>query len=359
MRKKIAIWSPLRYANYGDDMQAIAFAKFLTEHDYDVKLFQLDEKLANLYQLESCPTVDDLCKNVQLVIIAGGALLAPNTWYKRILSRTPRLYERDFGHLLQAEKKYPDVKFCAISFGGDGKVHDALKSLGRNRAGFLSSAAFIGGTVRLQGDIEMMKILGKDVTYYADMLFQAPKFFPPKMLPPTKKYRVGFNFKKGRHLDENLLKEILEYAESHDDMEFHFTSTHLEKIGMKYQYLPEKESKNIFIDQYENLEQLLGVLASMDCFMTSMLHVGLTGLTTGTPFISYRGPGKTKTFLRSIGGEWAIMPENITFDELKSKVWSQSRNTLYNKYNTTVIEEMKQDSLNQYEYCKMIAEKYA
>jgi hypothetical protein len=357
--KTISIWSPLRYANYGDDMQAIAFARFLQELGYNVKLFQLDEDLAKLYQLESCPTVDDLCTGVNLVVIAGGALLGPNTWYERILSRTPRLYERDFGHLLQAEKKYPNVKFCAISFGGDGHVHDALKMLGRNRAGFLSSEAFIGGTVRLQGDVEMMKILGKDVSYYADMLFQAPKFFPPQMLPPTEKYRVGFNFKKGRHLDQKLLHDILEYAETHDDMEFHFTTTHLEKIGMKYQYIPEKESNNIFIDQYENLEQLLGVLASMDCFMTSMLHVGLTGLTTGTPFISYRGPGKTKTFLRSIGGEWAIMPENITFDELKSKVWSQSREALYNKYNTAVIEDMKKDSLNQYEYCKMIAEKYA
>ena len=357
--KTISIWSPLRYANYGDDMQAIAFARFLQQLGYNVKLFQLDEDLAKLYHLESCPTVDDLCTGVNLVVIAGGALLGPNTWYERILSRTPRLYERDFGHLLQAEKKYPNVKFCAISFGGDGKVHDALKMLGKNRAGFLSSEAFIGGTVRLQGDVEMMKVLGKEVAYYADMLFQAPKFFPPKMLPPTKKYRVGFNFKKGRHLDQKLLHDILVYAETHDDMEFHFTTTHLEKIGMKYQYLPEKESKNIFIDQYENLEQLLGVLASMDCFMTSMLHVGLTGLTTGTPFISYRGPGKTKTFLRSIGGEWAIMPENITFDELKSKVWSQSREELYHKYNTAVIEDMKKDSLNQYEYCKMIAEKYA
>ncbi len=357
--KTVSIWAPLRYANYGDDMQAIALARFLEGLGYKTKLFQLDEDLAKIYNLESCPNEDELCKNVNLVIIAGGALLDPNTWYKRILSRTARLYERDFGRLLAAEKKYPNVKFCAISFGGDGKIHDAVPCLGRNRSGFLSSDAFLGGTVRLQGDVDMMKILGKDVKYYADMLFQAPSYFPPKLLSPTKKYRVGFNFKKGRHLDKKLLSDILEYAETHDDMEFHFTTTHLEKIGMKYQYIPERESKNVFIDQYENLEQLLGVLASMDCFMTSMLHVGLTGLTTGMPFISYRGPGKTKTFLRSIGGEWAIMPSNITFEELKTTIWSQSREQLYNRYNTALIEEMKKDSMNQYEYCRKIVEKYA
>lgn len=359
MKKTIAVWAPLRYANYGDDMQAIAFAKFLRELGYQVKLYQLDEVLSELYQFESCSTIDELCKDVNLVIIAGGALLAPNTWYMRILHRTSRLYEKDFGDLLNAEKKYPNIRFCGISFGGDGKVMDAVKGLGKNRAGFLSSKAFVGGTVRLQGDVDMMRSLGKEVSYYADMLFQSPFYFPPKMLPPTKKYRVGFNFKKGKYLDKKLLKDLFAYAESHDDMEFHFTTTHMEKIGMTYQYLPEKESKNIFIDQYETPEQLLGVLASMDCFMTSMLHVGLTGLTTGMPFISYRGPGKTKSFLRSIGGAWAIMPENITFEELKSKYWSKSREELYNQYDVDVIEAMKRDSLNQYAFCKNIAEKYA
>lgn len=359
MNKTIAIWAPLRYANYGDDMQALTFAIFLRRLGYDVKLYQLDESLSKLYHIESCCTVDELCHGVNLCIIAGGALLAPNSPIKRLLHKTSRLYERDFGDLLKAEKKYPNVKFCAISFGGDGKVIDAMKNLGSNRTGFLSSSAFLGGTVRLQGDVDMMKTLGKNVTYYADMLFQAPEFFPPKILTPTKKYRIGFNLKKGKYLDTKLLKAIFAYAKNHDDMEFHFTTTHMVKIGMNYQYVPDKESENIFIDQYETPEQLLGVLASMDCFMTSMLHVGLTGLTTGTPFLSYRGPGKTKSFLRSIGGEWAILPENISFEELKDKYWIKSREELYQQYDTDVIETMKKDSLHHYEFCKNIAEIYA
>ena len=359
MNKTIAIWAPLRYANYGDDMQAIAFALFLQGLGYQVKLFQLNHNLAQLYNLRPCPTIDELCQDVNLVIIAGGALLTPFRWYKRILNRTARLYERDFGDLLNAGKKYPNVKFCAISYGGGGKVIDPNKWIGKNRRSFFSSKAFLNGTVRLQGDVEMMKLFGKNVIYYADMLFQTQMFFPPKMLAPTSKYRVGFNFKKGRYLDKRLLNDIQEYAAKYDDMEFHFTTTHMPEVGMNYQYVPENESKNIYIDRYDNPCQLLGVLASMDCFMTSMLHVGLTGLTTGMPFISYRGPEKTKSFLRSIGGEWAIMPENITFEELKARIWSHSREELYNKYDTAVIEEMKNDSLNQYEFCKKIAEKYA
>ena len=50
-----------------------------------------------------------------------------------------------------------------------------------------------------------------------------------------------------------------------------------------------------------------------------MLHLGLTGLANGkTPFLSYRGPGKAKSFLRSIKGDWAILDDNITFKELRA-----------------------------------------
>ena len=87
MRKKIGIWAPLRYANVGDDMQAISFAIHIKKLGYEVKLFQLDETLAELYQLESVPNIDILCEKVNLIIIAGGALLTPFKWYKRILNK--------------------------------------------------------------------------------------------------------------------------------------------------------------------------------------------------------------------------------------------------------------------------------
>lgn len=357
MAKTVGIWAPLRYANYGDDMQAIAFAVMIKEMGHKVKVFQLEESLSHAYGLEIASDVHQLCKDVNLVIIAGGALLTPFSWYKRILNRTSREYEADFRDLYQATFIYPHVRFCAISFGGEGRIVDE-KMFGKGRKNFFRSDNFLDGTVRLKGDVDMMKIFGKNMVYYADMLFQAPIYFPPKKLEPSRKYRVGFNFKKGKYLDRQLLEDIVRYAENHDDMEFHFTTTHMEKIGLHYQYVPDYTSKNVFIDQYESPCQLLGVIASMDCFMTSMLHVGLTGLTTGTPFISYRGPGKTKSFLKSIGGEWAILPENITFRELKTRFWSKSRSELFDLYNIAIIKEMTKDSLNQYEFCRKIVEKY-
>lgn len=360
MSKTIAIWAPLRYANVGDDMQAIAFATYIKKMGYDVKLYQLDEELAQLYNLKSVPSVDELCQDVNLVIIAGGALLTPFKWYKRILNKAAREYEADFKDLYLATKKYPNVKFCAISMGGDGKVKKPETWYSHWRIDFFRSSAFLNGTVRLAGDVEQMKYaFGKNFVYHADMLFRTPDFFEYDLLSETDKIRVCLQFKKGRYLDKNLLSDIYKYAAENNDIEFHFITTHMPKIGLTYQYVPPKASKNIFIDTYKSPRQLLGILASCDITMTSMLHVGLMGLTVKTPFISYRGPGKTKSFLKSIGGDWAILPDKISFEELRSQFLIKKKKELFKQYNCQVIEEMIEDSKKQYDFCKSIVEQYA
>ena len=118
--KIVSIWAPLRYANYGDDMQAIAFAQMIKSIGYGVKLFQLDESLAAIYSLEVAPTVDELCKDVNLVIISGGALLTPFKWYKRILNKAAREYEADFKEF--DRKRWPKVEYAGM-MEYDGDLH--------------------------------------------------------------------------------------------------------------------------------------------------------------------------------------------------------------------------------------------
>ena len=354
----VAIWAPLRYTNYGDDMQAIALGKLIQSIGYDVKLFQLDESLAKQYDMRSVSTIDSLCEDVNLCIIAGGALLTPFNPLKRVLNRSAAEYEQDFKDLLKASEKFP-IKFCAISMGGDGKVRMPWMYYSQARIKFFKSDAFLNGTVRLAGDVKQMKQFGKEFVYHPDMLFRSFEYFEYNRLEITPKYRVGINFKKGKYLDKKLLSDIYEYAAKHDDIEFHFTTTHMQKKGLNYQYIPKNESKNIFIHHYESPNQLLGVLASMDIFITSMLHLGLTGLTTGTPFISYRGPGKTKSFLESIGGHWAIVKDDITLHELKKSFFAKKREELYSQYDKDAIQEMINSSTLQYEFCKKLLEKLA
>jgi hypothetical protein len=360
--KKIAIWSPLRYANYGDDLQAIVFGLYVKSLGYEVILYQLDQDLAKQYDFDVANTVDELCKDVNLCIIAGGALLTPFILPKRILNRSAAEYEQDFKDLYKAVEKY-NTKFCAISIGGDGIERNPSIYYSKHRINFFKSPNFLNGTVRLVGDIKQMKKFNKDFIYIPDCLLQSPRFLnvENKNLVPTgnRIQKIGINFKKGRYLSKSFMKSLYDFAANNPEIEFYFTTTHMDKTGISYEYLPQIEKGNIKITKYENPTQLLEFISEMDLFITSKLHLGITGLTVGTPFLSYRGPGKAKSFLRSIGGDWAILDDNVSFEELAESFLSKSKSELYNQYNITELEKTIEDSYQQFSFCKNVIEKYS
>lgn len=353
---KIAIWAPLRYANYGDDLQAIILALHLRSLNIEPILYQLDNNLAKMYKLEVAKNLEELCKNSKLCFIAGGALLTPFIIPKQILHRAAFEYEKDFHELNNAAKKYKTL-FCPISIGGDGCIHNPYLYYSLYRIKFFKSNYFLEGTDRLEGDITQLKKFGKNFTYHADMLFQTPDYATPIPLPQSPKYRIALNLKKGKYIDQSLIDSMINYANSNDDLELYFVTTHMEHTGINYQYLP-IESKNVHSYYYENIDQLLGILLSSDLIISSMLHIGLTGLTYGTPILSYRGPNKTKTFLKSIGGEWAILNDNISFEELRKSFLFKSKKELYNCYNVQIIERMKEDSLGHFNFIKETLKQY-
>ena len=359
MNNIIAIWAPLRYANFGDDLQAIVFAYFIRSRGYEVKVFQMDEELAKFYGLETVNTVDELCENTKLCIIAGGALLTPFTILHRALSKSAKDYEHDFRDLHHAGLKY-GTEFCAISMGGDGKSRNPFLFYSRSRIKFFKSPFFINGTVRLEGDRQQMMKFGKEFEYYPDCLLQTPNFIKIEkdiFTSDNRPFRVAFNFKK-RHLSQKLLNDLIEYAGKNKDVNFFFVTTHLEKKGINYEFIPEKETDNIRIEKYKTPTQLLEFITGIDVLITSKLHLGITGLTVGTPFISYRGPGKAKSFMESIGGNWAILNDNITFHELKTKFFNKSKPELFALYDVVTLRKMINDSYNQFIYCEKIIEKH-
>lgn len=360
-KKTISIWAPLRYTNYGDDLQAIVFAKYIQSLGYEVKVFQMEESLARMYSLNVAQTVDELCKDVKLCIIAGGALLTPFLLHKRILNRSAAEYEQDFKDLNSAIKKY-DTKFCAISMGGDGLTRSVFLYYSRHRISFFKSPNFLNGTVRLEGDVAQMQKFGKEFTYIPDCLLQSVKFLELNIdhsLPPHRPVRVGLNFKKGKYLDSALVNDIYKYARENENIEFYFMKTHMDKTGINYEYVPKEETRNIKIIPYESPAQLLGVMSGLDVLITSKLHLGITGLTIGTPYLSYRGPGKARTFTESLGGKWAVVPDNISFKELLQRFLLVPKPELFSKYDLKMLKSMIEESEKQYLFCKEVIEKFA
>jgi hypothetical protein len=255
------------------------------------------------------------------------------------------------------------VKICAISIGGDGEERQPKKYYSRHRISFFSSHQFLDGTVRLAGDVEQMKKFGKNFKFIPDCLLSVNKFVKPpatiKNLPDVPISKIGFNFKKGKYLSEPFLDGLFSYAGKNKNIIFYFITTHLEKTGMDYEYIPAKETENIKIIKYTDPEELLQFMSELDVLISSKLHLGITGLTVQTPFLSYRGPGKAKSFLQSIGGENMILDDNITFDELNRAFFYNTKEQLFNLIDTQLFDVMVEKSFEQFKFAEKIIDKYA
>jgi hypothetical protein len=186
----------------------------------------------------------------------------------------------------------------------------------------------------------------------------------PTVKKPDSPIRIGFNFRK-RQIPEQFIKDVYAYAASHSDMEFYFATTHMDKVifeyGIKYEYLPAKDTHNVKFMHYEHPAQLLQFVADLDVFVASKLHLGLTGLLYGTPFIAYCGMGKANTFLKSIGGGSLVLGEEVSFASLVAPggLLRTPKEELMKRYDHTCLERMIQDSWSQYEFCSRVVETYA
>lgn len=359
---KVAVWGPNRWCNYGDDLQSVLYALHLRSLGYDPIVFQLNARVADEYGFRVADTVDQLLSDVNLCILAGGALLTPQPLHKRVLKSDFREYELDFKDLLVGGRQHK-VKFCGISIGGDGRTRNPDVWYSRHRTRFFKSDLFLNGTVRLPGDVLQMKALGKKFTYVPDCILSSNKFL--KIDPVSNsdgRIKIGFNFKR-RHVPVDFRDAIFKFANESDEFEFYFFTTHMEPVinqgGVTYEFLPKMESKNVYIVPYESPSQQLKEIASMDVFVASKLHLGMTGLLVGTPFISYRGPGKARSFLKSLGADFAIVDDEISFAELVRNYLRTPKDALLRKYDLKALNEAISESQGQFDFCKEVAEKYA
>lgn len=352
--KKIAIWAPLKYSNYGDDLQAILLGTFIKRQGYEIITFQLEENLSKLYNLQTANNEKELLSGASLCIIAGGSFLMPINPFKRWLHKNYREIENSYVRLYKYCLKFK-VPILPISIGGDGKCHKIISDFPFSRYLIIKSKLFLNGTVRIENDLNFLKTLGKKFYYYPDMLLQSGKMMNLDINNKTNTYkkRIGINFKNGKYLDKKLLDNIFRYALEHDDLEFYFIKSHMDCVNINYEFMPNDKLKNIYCIKYETPSQLLSFLSSLHCVISS-IHVGLTAISVGTPFISYRGQGKTHAFLQSIGGEWAIVKNDINFEELNSLYFKKNKADIFNLYNKEKFLAMTENSKQHYEFCMQI-----
>ena len=272
---KIAIWGSYNYGNYGDDIMAVQFAKYLKSLNVEPVVYRLDKRLAQRYQIQTTESLNELLNNAEFCIIGGGGFLVENF-------SAP--FEEDFRQLHKAsiEKNCP---VYPISIGGEGLGENA--SLSHLRRDFF------------EGDI-----CHPDVLLLVSKIWQIPR--------KSKQLNNQINIiNVGINIPNTLQCKLLAFqlsiiASIRKDIIFHFIKTYLPSSSINSELRPKQLSSNIKYHVYSDPQSTLEFLATLDLVVSYKLHLGLTAIALGVPFYSLGGSGKAKAFLSSIGADFAV-----------------------------------------------------
>jgi len=306
---KVAVWGSYNYGNYGDDLMAIQFGLALRDAGVTPMIYRLDPRLAATYGLATTTSIDELLRDAKFGIIGGGGMLVGQSLLRFIFRRVAREIERDFRDLYQTSTKYK-CPIYPLSVGGDGR--GAATPLSKWRKAFWTSPLTRTPSVRLTQDVELLKSLGKDAIYTPDTLLTIGDLWKlnPVQQSPGKRH-IGVNLFK--NTGGPLAARLMKMVQGRDDVVLHFIRTHLKGPGYResatgYEWMPSTETKNVKRYVYEDPKQMLEMLSGLDVLVSTKLHLGLTAVSVGTPFLSYGGKGKTVTFMKSLGAASAVYP---------------------------------------------------
>ncbi len=284
---KVAIWGSYNHGNFGDDVMAIIYAQHLLQMGCEPIVFRLSKRLAEKYKINTTESVDELIKKSHFCLLGGGAWLATKG--------TPQAVEDDCKELLAALRKYSCVLYC-ISIGGDGESD--FSQLSKARRSLFSSDLFKGGTVRLKSDVIMLQETKKVIRYYPDIIFNAADHFEVAREPkkPYDKLKVGINLNK----TQTRLEKILHFIAKLDKkIELIYIESHLRDKSPGFELIAPEYSDFQSIE-YSNPKQFISKLAKLDCIISFKLHLGITAMGIGIPFLSFGGLGKTQQQLNDI-----------------------------------------------------------
>jgi hypothetical protein len=154
-----------------------------------------------------------------------------------------------------------------------------------------------------------------DATFYPDMLMDVAAFWElseSRARASNKRFHIGVNLPSSSHL---LIKVIRMLPYLGQNVSVHFVSTvrtDSERHQFAGDYLPDRESDRVKAHAYKDPVDMLRFLQSLDVIFTPKLHIGLTALAMGVPYICVGQSNKSKAFLYSIDARWAFWGEDST-----------------------------------------------
>jgi hypothetical protein len=154
-------------------------------------------------------------------------------------------------------------------------------------------------TVRLQTDVELLEGFGVPAVHHPDILLAGPQLLGTAGRPDPETTTIGVNIFE--RTGQSLAKGLIRLVAGRSDLRLVFMHSHLPAQPQRYEIQPEADLCNVSLHRYTDPAQTCETIASLDLLITSKLHLGVTALASGVPFVSYAGPPKATAFLDELG----------------------------------------------------------
>lgn len=294
---RVGLWGSYDKGNFGDDLMAIIFCKYLQQCGHSVTVYNPSEALKEQLACESTHSIRGFVSTNDVIVIGGGGMLINNSLPRFLLKRTAFEFEKSFYDLYTLVRKY-QKKIIPISIGGAsaGYMNNPYKKK------LFSSSYTHAATVRLPSDLHFL-----DHTvfkYIPDVVLATPHFYKkPREVPAGQKKKLVLNLKKKT---AGALMDVLQKSGVFDTYEVVTFSSHAHYLAELGGYEYTLDGANF---QFDRIAEAVDLLMNADVVISSKLHVGVTALSYGNVFISYKGPAKAKEFLKTENLEHYIMDD--------------------------------------------------
>lgn len=340
---KVAIYGSYLHNNYGDDLMAVMYAQHLKKLGCEPMVFRLEEELSQKLDIPTTFSLSELIEGASFCMIGGGAFLVSD-------------FIDDIEDTLVELVKICTEKKCnihAISIGGDGSGEKT--KFGYGKAQLYCSEVFAESTVRIPEDIDLLKKYHKKAYFYHDVLWGVDSFFGIKHQNQEGQLHIGINLP-----DLPQYRKLMEWYAKISNNKVTFIQLH----STKHVDIPElgfnsNDGKATFYINHDPIETMQ-VMSKLDLIITCKMHLGLTALAMGIPFVSIGGQSKTHKLLQLIKANFAIYTSGgkglaKALWEMRSK---ESVAQFKSKFNFKLIDELKQNSLGHLDFLKQLTELY-
>jgi hypothetical protein len=319
-------------------LMAIMIAIRLRERGYSPCVFRLDPHLARVHELVTVTSLQELLEGAACCVIGGGAFLVgegfQQGFYAALLED---LTELETG---LRQRRMPVI---GVSLGGSGKLKaEAIPPPVRR---VFANRRFLGTSVRLPTDVELLAGCSVKAVYYPDIVLTAATFLGSRPYPACERTDVLIQYHDSAKT-RALFRPICRLAHR-QGRSVRFVKTHLSAHRQAH---PEVDAGSQFTLPYEDPIGLLAALASTRVLIAGKLHIGVAAVSLGKCFLSLGGMDKTLAFLSSIGRSEFWLPKRAILPALWILLSSRAARGYERRFEIPNLSKLHLEAEHHYEF---------